>query len=51
MSNQITGKTSIYGVLGYPIEHSLSPLIHNYIASYLQHDLVYVPFSTYPTPM
>ncbi len=51
MSNQITGKTSIYGVLGYPIEHSLSPLIHNYIASYLQHDLVYVPFSTYPTTL
>ncbi|NLL70126.1 MAG: shikimate dehydrogenase [Epulopiscium sp.] len=48
MSKQITGATSIFGVLGYPIQHSLSPLIHNQLASELNHDLVYVPFPVSP---
>ncbi|MDJ0557011.1 MAG: shikimate dehydrogenase, partial [Microcoleaceae cyanobacterium MO_207.B10] len=25
----ITGKTKLLGVIGYPVEHSLSPLMHN----------------------
>ncbi|MFM5900625.1 MAG: shikimate dehydrogenase, partial [Dolichospermum sp.] len=25
----ITGKTKILGVIGHPVEHSLSPLMHN----------------------
>ncbi|NJK29528.1 MAG: shikimate dehydrogenase, partial [Acaryochloris sp. SU_5_25] len=26
---QITGATKLLGVMGYPIEHSLSPVMHN----------------------
>ena len=27
-TNLITGKTRLLGVMGYPIEHSLSPVMH-----------------------
>lgn len=40
----ITGKSVVCGVIGNPIHHTLSPLIHETIASYLGHDLAYVPF-------
>ena len=39
-----TGKTVVCGVIGSPIEHTLSPLIHETIARQLGHDLAYVPF-------
>ena len=26
------GKTKVYGVMGDPIEHSMSPLMHNFYA-------------------
>ncbi|NJK41771.1 MAG: shikimate dehydrogenase, partial [Acaryochloridaceae cyanobacterium SU_2_1] len=26
---KITGATKLLGVMGYPIEHSLSPIMHN----------------------
>jgi len=40
----ITGKTSVYAVFGNPVEHSLSPVIHNYGFSTLGIDAVYVAF-------
>lgn len=45
---QINGKTKICGLIGYPVEHTLSPLIHNTIAELMGHDLVYVPFGVKP---
>jgi len=36
--------TRIYGVIGNPIAHSLSPLIHNAAFAHLGLDAVYVPF-------
>ncbi|MCS6813343.1 MAG: shikimate dehydrogenase [Cyanobacteria bacterium] len=44
----ITGKTSLLGVIGYPISHSLSPVMHNAAIDYLGLDYVYVPFSIAP---
>lgn len=41
---EINGKTRLCGVIGHPVEHTLSPLIHNMLAADLGHDLVYVPF-------
>ena len=38
----ISSKTSIYGVMGTPIIHSLSPQIHNFSARCLDIDAVYV---------
>jgi shikimate dehydrogenase len=44
----ITGKTQILGVIGYPVEHSLSPVMHNAAIAHLGVDYVYVPFSIRP---
>ena len=41
---EISGKTKICGLIGNPVEHTLSPMIHNTLADKLGHDLVYVPF-------
>jgi shikimate dehydrogenase len=39
----ITGKTKIIGVIGNPVEHSISPQLHNTLSRYLGLDLVYIP--------
>lgn len=44
----ITGKTKILAVIGYPIEHSLSPVMHNAAIEALGLDYVYVPFRVHP---
>ena len=41
----ITGRTAVAGVAGSPIDHSLSPLIHNAWIEALGLDAVYVAFS------
>ena len=41
---KIDGKTNVCGLLGNPVEHTLSPMIHNTLAERLGHNLVYVPF-------
>lgn len=40
---QITGKTKLIGVIGDPVEHSLSPLMHNSAIERMGLDYVYVP--------
>ncbi|WP_353933106.1 shikimate dehydrogenase [Okeanomitos corallinicola TIOX110] len=45
---QITGKSQLLGVIGHPIEHSLSPLMHNAALSNLGLDYVYLPFPIAP---
>lgn len=40
----IDGKTKVYGLIGNPVEHTMSPLIHNTIAEQLGEPMVYVPF-------
>lgn len=39
----ITGKAMVCGVIGNPVGHSLSPLMHNYFAEALELDYIYVP--------
>ena len=29
---EINGKTRTWGLIGNPVEHTMSPLIHNYLA-------------------
>lgn len=41
---QIGGKTKVCGLIGNPVEHTLSPLIHNHLAGAMGENLVYVPF-------
>ena len=38
------GKTRTCGLIGNPVEHTLSPVIHNTLAENFEHNLVYVPF-------
>lgn len=44
----ITGETSIYCIIGYPILHSLSPIIHNIGFADNGLNSVYVPFALKP---
>ncbi|MGN0377331.1 MAG: shikimate dehydrogenase [Suilimivivens sp.] len=41
---EINGHTRLCGLIGNPVEHTLSPAIHNTLAGKLLHNLVYVPF-------
>lgn len=41
---QITGKTKLLGVIGDPVGHSLSPVMHNAALRHLGLDYVYLPF-------
>lgn len=42
---KITGKTKIIGIIGWPVTHSLSPVMHNAAFDYLGLDFCYVPFA------
>jgi shikimate dehydrogenase len=44
----ISGRTKIVGIFGYPVEHSLSPCMHNAAFRYLNIDFCYVPFLIKP---
>ena len=41
---EINGHTRLCGLIGNPVEHTLSPTIHNTLAQMEGHNLVYVPF-------
>ncbi len=40
----VNGETKVLGIIGYPIKHTKSPLIHNLIAERQGQNLIYVPF-------
>jgi shikimate dehydrogenase len=44
----ISGKTKIVGIFGYPIEHTLSPLMHNSAFDALGLDIRYIAFKVSP---
>lgn len=41
-------KTAVYGVIGWPVEHSLSPAVHNAGFEAVGHDGVYLPLAVAP---
>ena len=45
---QITGQTRIYALFGWPVEHSLSPTMHNAAFEACRLDAVYIPWSVAP---
>ncbi|HXX82092.1 MAG TPA: shikimate dehydrogenase [Thermodesulfovibrionales bacterium] len=45
---KISGKTKVIGLFGYPVEHSLSPCMHNAAFAYLNMDYCYVTFPVRP---
>jgi len=48
MTAQISGKTQLTGLIGWPVTHSLSPAMHNAAASDLGLDLAYLPLAVHP---
>lgn len=47
----ITGKTRITGLFGYPVEHTLSPAMHNAAFEHLGLDYCYLPFLVHPNSL
>jgi shikimate dehydrogenase len=45
---QISGKTAVVGIIGWPVEHSLSPRMHNAAFAALGLDWAYVALPTSP---
>ena len=44
----INGKTKLLGVIGYPVQHSFSPQMHNSALAHLQLDYVYLALPVAP---
>lgn len=44
----VSGKTNVTGIFGYPIEHTLSPLMHNTAFDALGLDIRYLAFKVLP---
>ncbi len=44
----LSGTTKLLGVIGHPIAHSLSPIMHNAALTHLGLDYVYLPLSVKP---
>lgn len=44
----ISGKTAIYGIFGYPVEHTFSPGMHNTAFKKLGMNACYIPFAVPP---
>ena len=48
MINQVNGATKILGIIGYPVRHSLSPVMQNAALRACGLDYAYVPFEVTP---
>jgi len=48
---EISGKTAVFGLIGSPVSHSLSPLIHGRFADSTGVDSVFVAFDTYKSDL
>ncbi len=44
----VTGSTKLLGLIGYPVKHSLSPIMHNAALAALGLDYLYLPFPLTP---
>ncbi len=47
----IKGTTQLLGVIGYPVKHSMSPIMHNAAIATLGLDYVYLPFPIAPNQL
>lgn len=47
-TNEVTGKTRVCGIIGDPVEHSVSPAMHNAAFRELKLDYIYLPFRVAP---
>jgi shikimate dehydrogenase len=47
----ISGKTSVFGIFGHPVEHTFSPGMHNAAFAKIKRDACYVPFAVAPSDL
>jgi len=47
-NNFVTNRTKVLCVIGYPIEHSMSPIMHNVAINELKLDFIYLAFNIHP---
>lgn len=45
---KVTGYTKVLGIFGYPVEHSLSPLMQNAAIEAMGLNYIYIPFEIHP---
>ena len=48
---RVGASTGLYGILGHPLGHSLSPILHNTAFRHLGMDAAYLPFDTEPAAL
>ncbi len=48
---EISGTSRVLGLIGNPVRHTLSPVIHNTLSKLLGRDMVYVPFPVESDPV
>ena len=48
---KITAKTKVLGIIGFPVEHSFSPAMHNYISEKLGNDYIYTGLTVEPAAL
>lgn len=46
---QVTGRTLVFGLIGHPVRHSLSPAIHNRLFQQMGVDALYAAFDVNPS--
>jgi shikimate dehydrogenase len=51
IEKKITGKTKLIGLIGDPIEHSISPQLHNTISKTIGVDLIYIPLKVHKSEL
>lgn len=48
LDERVKGKTAVLGLVGNPVEHSVSPQLHNTLSARLGNDAVYIPMKVDP---
>lgn len=51
LEKSVNGKTKLIALIGNPVEHTLSPLIHNTLSQFVGNNLIYVPFCPKPSEL
>ena len=49
--HEISGTTEVLGLIGNPVAHTLSPVIHNTLSEKLKRNMVYLPFPVKEDPV
>lgn len=51
MPFSVSGTTRLYGIMGHPVTHSLSPMMHTFAFRQHKLDCIYLPFPVFPAQL